>query len=1055
MIHTNSLVNHPERLRGTRPSVSQEPAEKARTHLPKVKIIISLREEYLGALEEFSLAIPQLFEERLRLGPIGETGARLAIVRPALEPALMDGTPYWSPPFEFEPQSLNGIIAFLKGKSGVIEPFQLQLLCQHAEDLAVAKSKAQAQTEPVRLTLADFGDAKGLASVLERFYKDTVNKLPKSQRSKARRLCEEGLVDFNGHRLMLDKEQILSDYRLTADSLESLAHERLLVGEPRLDGIFYEISHDRLAESIQGAQLFRLPRKIRHRLLMSGVIALFIIAVVGWGMVQKYQESIRAEKLLSFMLGEKLQAEMRDVGRGDILELVQEKSEKGLKGASFSRSRGLAFRNSGHLHRSRGHINQAIGDFRQSQEIFEKLAATEGDKARVESARALYQLAEALSNGGRLSEALQAYKQAVQIRRDIVERYPQGVPDELLETYASNSAPALELAEAIDGLGGLYYRTGAISEAFKSHEEAITIALDHLFETTESAGKPADARETKPMPNPIAMKVLASGMGSLSIEGYQTLEQSKGFDAVLFIVGEFLRVKPLSAEPHLAESQMIFWRTISQYNGDEKSIADLKKVSDGLEMLKRVDPKNTLWLREWAVLQLSIGSYVLQNCTQNPQSPCPDKESVLLEAERQNLEGVEQLRALVGKDSENVSWQTDLALALLGRAAFLKEKKQMHERMQALDEAVQISSQSIRDENDADSKSFIATTYQERATAWQDQGNVEKALADFRQARTLYEGLVSKIPDRYDYRIGLGYVLDQEIKLLGKNGDQSVLAGLEKQKAEQDKKANDLIRNVRELEDDYHNHQWDQQWVVGNKAEELNKPDEAIAAYRVGIEALRKDAEADPKRAKIWYRLAQAQWALAQALTNSKRLPESIEAYREALKSFKQATEISPKTAQYQNALGVAHIVLGDALQKNDELEAASTEFNDSLGPLQAASRLELTNSLYHENALEAYARISEIDDKLLERYPERQGHLIQEQEWALRQELSEAWKAKAFSSEKGRDLQNKPLLMARRDLSKYMAFTKSDPKQALPLMEQALIDAEKAVGNDPNNPEL
>jgi hypothetical protein len=121
----------PERLHAGRAGVPEQFATR-----PNVKIVISLREDYLGALQEFSAAIPSLFHERLRLEPLTEEAAREAITVPAQLPAKAGEEPYWSPPFDFEPGALNSIIDYLKGNSGVIEPFQLQLLCRHAEVIA-------------------------------------------------------------------------------------------------------------------------------------------------------------------------------------------------------------------------------------------------------------------------------------------------------------------------------------------------------------------------------------------------------------------------------------------------------------------------------------------------------------------------------------------------------------------------------------------------------------------------------------------------------------------------------------------------------------------------------------------------------------------------------------------------------------------------------------------------------------------------------------------------------------------------------------------------------
>ncbi len=199
------------------------PARAAGTRRPALKVLISLREDYLGALEEFSAAIPGLFHERLRLGPLTEEAARDAITGPA-----RIAGPDLSPPFEFDPAALDMMIDELKGKSGVIEPFQLQLLARHAETIATRKGGG-------RLTPEDFRGTHDFESVLKNFYRGTLQSItPRSQRAKAELLAEEGLLGASGHRLMLEERQILSEYGVTPETLQALESSRLIRRERRL-----------------------------------------------------------------------------------------------------------------------------------------------------------------------------------------------------------------------------------------------------------------------------------------------------------------------------------------------------------------------------------------------------------------------------------------------------------------------------------------------------------------------------------------------------------------------------------------------------------------------------------------------------------------------------------------------------------------------------------------------------------------------------------------------------------------------------------------------------
>ena len=230
---------------------------------PDVKIVISLREDFVGALEEFTLAIPYLFHERLRLKPLTEEGARDAITKPAELVANEGEEPFWAAPFSFEKPALDALIAYLEGGSKVIEPFTLQLLCRHAE--AIAHSKGGKCEGLVSLSLAYFNEGKDFAQVLKNFYQDALGRVEETwgggARDNAEELCEHGLLDREGHRLLLSEGQIRDQFGVDDEALNTLVHERLVRRERRAESTFYEIAHDRLAELIYASRRNKLPRK--------------------------------------------------------------------------------------------------------------------------------------------------------------------------------------------------------------------------------------------------------------------------------------------------------------------------------------------------------------------------------------------------------------------------------------------------------------------------------------------------------------------------------------------------------------------------------------------------------------------------------------------------------------------------------------------------------------------------------------------------------------------------------------------------------------------------
>ena len=251
-----------------RPGLSEASESEPAPTPPDVKILISMREDYLGALEEFSLAIPSLFHERLRLGPLSEEGAREAVMNPAQLLAQDGEEPFWAPPFEFEESALDEIIGFLKGDAGVIEPFTLQLICRRAESIAHERGR-RGDSFPV-LALADFNEGRDFSQVLRNFYQEAMERLElrlgHATRENVEELCEHGLLDREqGRRLLLEERQIQDQFGVDDRALNLLVQERLVRRERRTESTFYEISHDRLAESIYASRRNRCSKKERDQ----------------------------------------------------------------------------------------------------------------------------------------------------------------------------------------------------------------------------------------------------------------------------------------------------------------------------------------------------------------------------------------------------------------------------------------------------------------------------------------------------------------------------------------------------------------------------------------------------------------------------------------------------------------------------------------------------------------------------------------------------------------------------------------------------------------------
>src|SRR4029453_8690748 len=91
-----------------RPSATAA-AERLSEHAPAVGIVLSLREDYLGFLEEAAEHIPQIMDARFRLAPLDLHAAEEAMVGPAAvtDPGLE------TRPFALDRTAVTAILDYL------------------------------------------------------------------------------------------------------------------------------------------------------------------------------------------------------------------------------------------------------------------------------------------------------------------------------------------------------------------------------------------------------------------------------------------------------------------------------------------------------------------------------------------------------------------------------------------------------------------------------------------------------------------------------------------------------------------------------------------------------------------------------------------------------------------------------------------------------------------------------------------------------------------------------------------------------------------------------
>lgn len=258
-------------------------------HQPDLRIIISIRSDFLHLLDQISTIIPGILRNRYQLQALSREKARIAIVQPACAEGV-----YASASFRYSEKSLSEIVDFLAGQNvggrkskeaddtqqpkqkDEIETVNLQIVCQDIEERIIDYQKPDHfEIEP------DFyGNIDGLQASIRNFYINQINAFPKAYHDRirqkvqygvpisdldkslsantpeflmalAQRLIEENLVTSGNRRNSVVDDTLLDTYDISQDFLDTLVDKsRLLRKEPRLDDFYYEISHDTLLPAI-------------------------------------------------------------------------------------------------------------------------------------------------------------------------------------------------------------------------------------------------------------------------------------------------------------------------------------------------------------------------------------------------------------------------------------------------------------------------------------------------------------------------------------------------------------------------------------------------------------------------------------------------------------------------------------------------------------------------------------------------------------------------------------------------------------------------------------
>ncbi len=218
---------------------------------PSVKVVLSIRSDRLSLLNSLTDYLPDILKNYYELKPLDRNAAIDAIVKPAADEKGL----YLSARFAYTKACIDQVLNYLtENDQKTIETFQLQTVCQFAENLAIENKLPYYENEKsLVVELELLGD---LQNIFRTHYDKLISNIVPDEKQLAARLLIENKLIIDGNRVSLPDVVVLKEKDIDKDLIIYL-HDthHLLRSEPNTTGgISYELSHDTLVAPILKAK---------------------------------------------------------------------------------------------------------------------------------------------------------------------------------------------------------------------------------------------------------------------------------------------------------------------------------------------------------------------------------------------------------------------------------------------------------------------------------------------------------------------------------------------------------------------------------------------------------------------------------------------------------------------------------------------------------------------------------------------------------------------------------------------------------------------------------
>ena len=204
-----------------------------------VRVVFSLREDYLYALDEFQRKLPDLFAHAFRLLPLTPLGAREAIIRP-----LANNNVSW------DEALINQLVDELTGFD--FDSARLQVTCSEVYRHALAGAQGSVALKADDLNSLKESTGTGLRGIYKRYLREAVRNIPEGLRLDSKLLLDK-LIGAKRTKFAIGRDALHAEFGETqrVDAVLAVLVEQKLVRCERRGGReWLELRHECLVEEI-------------------------------------------------------------------------------------------------------------------------------------------------------------------------------------------------------------------------------------------------------------------------------------------------------------------------------------------------------------------------------------------------------------------------------------------------------------------------------------------------------------------------------------------------------------------------------------------------------------------------------------------------------------------------------------------------------------------------------------------------------------------------------------------------------------------------------------